>query len=353
MTEGAPAGRQLLVAGGGPVGLFAAVAAARRGFVVTVIEPRNVPVDKACGEGLMPGGLAQLRSIGVDPVGRDFAGIRYLSADGRTCAQASFRTGPGRGVRRTVLHQALFSAAEASGARVVSDRVVDVQEDDGRVTVQLRSGERLAGDYLLAADGLHSPVRRLVGLASHAPGPARFGLRQHFDVAPWADVVEVHWSDRSEAYVTPVADGVVGVALLGGGHGRDLVEELSAFPELSARLAGCRSVDRPLGAGPLRQVVSGRVRGRTLLVGDAAGYVDALTGEGLSVGFASAHAAVRSVAVGRPQAYEAAWRRASRRYRWITRAVLEVATRGPTRRAVVPVAAAWPWAFGKAVDGLA
>ncbi len=353
MTGQAGKTHRVLVAGGGPVGLFAALVVVRSGFSVSVVEPRATPIDKACGEGLMPGGLAQLRSVGVDPAGRDFRGIRYLTADGGTSAEADFRAGPGRGVRRTVLQEALHGAAVESGVQVVPDRVVEVRNDDGGVSVRLGSGEWLAGEYLLAADGLHSPVRRLAGVASHSPGPARFGLRQHFDVEPWTDVVEVHWSDRSEAYVTPVADGVVGVAVLGAGQGRDLTEELSAFPELAARLARGRALDRPRGAGPLRQVVSGRVRGRTLLVGDAAGYVDALTGEGLSVGFASARAAAHSIVAGRPQDYEAEWRRASRRYRWITRSVLEVATRGPTRRAVVPLASAWPWAFGRAVDALA
>lgn len=353
MSEGTGSRRCLIVAGGGPVGLFAAVAAVRGGFCVTVVEPRAAPIDKACGEGLMPGGLGQLRSLGVDPPGRDFTGIRYLTADGRTTAEAYFRAGPGRGVRRTVLQQALHRAALEAGVEVVSDRVVQVHNDDRGVTVRLGSGEWLTGEYLLAADGLHSSVRGMVDVTSHAPGPARFGIRQHFAVEPWTDVVEVHWSDRCEAYVTPVADGVVGVALLGGAQDRDLVEELSEFPELSDRIAAARPVDRPRGAGPLRQVVSERVRGRTLLVGDSAGYVDALTGEGLSVGFASARVAIRSIAADRPHEYEAAWLRASRRYRWITRAVLEVATRGPTRRAVVPLAAAWPWGFGKAVDRLA
>jgi flavin-dependent dehydrogenase len=343
----------LLVAGGGPVGLFAAVVASRAGMRVTVVEPREVPIDKACGEGLMPGGLARLRSVGVDPVGRDFAGIRYLTADGRTTARADFRAGPGRGVRRTVLHEALFSAASASGAQIVTDRVVNVLNRADGVELGLGSGQWLAGEYLLAADGLHSPVRGLVGLAGRAPEPSRFGLRRHFAVEPWSDAVEVHWSRRSEAYVTPVADREVGVALLAGGDARDFADELAAFPRLSARLAGCAALDRTRGAGPLRQVVPARVAGRTLLVGDAAGYVDALTGEGLSLGFASAAAATGALLAGRPEQYESAWRRASRRHRWLTRTVLEVARHSATRRAVVPVAAAWPWAFGKAVEALA
>jgi flavin-dependent dehydrogenase len=98
--------------------------------------------------------------------------------------------------------------------------------------------------------------------------------------------------------------------------------------------------------------VARRVQGRTLLIGDAAGYVDALTGEGLSVGFATARAATASVLAGRPGDYDRAWRLASRRYRWLTRSMLEVAVRRPTRRAVVPIASAWPGLFRSAVDAL-
>ncbi|WP_152316706.1 NAD(P)/FAD-dependent oxidoreductase, partial [Mycobacterium tuberculosis] len=100
----------LLVVGGGPGGLATALHARARGLSVIVAEPRENPIDKACGEGLMPGGLAELTSLGVDPVGLPFHGIAYVGEHRRV--QARFRTGPGRGVRRTTLHAALAARAK-------------------------------------------------------------------------------------------------------------------------------------------------------------------------------------------------------------------------------------------------
>jgi len=83
----------VLVAGGGPVGLATAVLATRAGFSTLVVERRHGPVDKACGEGLMPGALAAVRAVGADPSGRDFFGIRYVSAGGEQSAAARFAAG--------------------------------------------------------------------------------------------------------------------------------------------------------------------------------------------------------------------------------------------------------------------
>ncbi len=164
--------------------------------------------------------------------------------------------------------------------------------------------------------------------------------------------MEVHWSPRSEAYVTPVADDLVGVAVLSSARGGDLGALLDDFPALRERLAGTATTP-VLGAGPLRQRSTRRVVGRVLLVGDAAGYVDALTGEGISVGVAQARAAVEAVVAGDPAGYEAAWRRIGRRQHLVTAGLL-TATRVPVvRRGIVGAAGAWPAAFGAAVDQLA
>jgi flavin-dependent dehydrogenase len=335
----------VLVVGGGPVGLAAAIEARRRGLSVTVVEPRDGPVDKACGEGLMPGGLAGLESLGVQVSGRPFVGIRYL-ADGLQ-VDARFRAGPGRGVRRTELHAALAARAAAVGADRVQASVREV--DQGADSV---SAAGLRARWLVAADGLHSPVRRALGLHRPAPGPARYGQRRHFAVTPWADHVEVHWSPRVEGYVTPVSADLVGVAVLGPpGIGFD--DALGELPALEARLRGTNPVTSVRGAGPLRQRAA-RVRaGRVLLTGDAAGYVDALTGEGVSTGLACARAAVAAIAAGRPEEYPRAWARETRRHRLLTGALLAAASRPGTRRLVVPAAVRTPRGFGLVVDLLA
>ena len=109
----------LIVAGGGPAGLATALYAVRAGLSVTVREPRSGVIDKACGEGLMPGALAALLDLGVDPPGHPLTGIRYVA--GERFADASFSGGPGRGVRRTTLHDALRHAVLAAGGRLVDD----------------------------------------------------------------------------------------------------------------------------------------------------------------------------------------------------------------------------------------
>ena len=207
----------VLVVGGGPVGLATAIRCALAGLTVTVAEPRPAPVDKACGEGVMPAAVRRLAALGVTPDGHPLRGIRYLDAHHR--ADAPFRHGDGLGIRRTVLHAGLAERAAALGIPVLPVRVTGFDRHAGHVTAA-----GVEARYLVAADGLHSTIRRALeretptgtmpGKAPRNPAPPRYGLRRHYHVPPWTNLVEVHWSPGAEAYVTPVSPGTVGVALL-------------------------------------------------------------------------------------------------------------------------------------------
>lgn len=336
----------LIVAGGGPAGLATALYADRVGLRTVVLDPRPGPIDKACGEGLMPGAVRALEALDVELRGQEIRGIRY--ADRAQQVDAAFRTGRGLGVRRTDLHAALSETLAARGIPVVSRSVGAVEQDADSV-----HAGGLTGRYLAAADGLHSPIRRQLGLDRPLPSGRgqRWGQRRHFAVTPWTDVVEVHWSRNAEAYVTPVAANLIGVAVLSSIRA-SFDDLLAGFPSVAGRLPGTAAT-AVRGAGPLRQRARRRVAGRVLLVGDAAGYVDALTGEGIAVGLSCAEQLVACVAAGDPHRYERQWLRASRRYRMITSSLLWARRRPYLGRAIVPAAVHAPRVFAAAVHQIA
>lgn len=326
----------LLVAGGGPSGLATAILAAQAGLRVRLVEPRTGTIDKACGEGLMPAAVTILRDrLGVEPSEvRSFRGIRYVRA-GRA-AEAEFPGGcHGWGVRRTALHAAMRARAAALGVERAEGKVDTIIQHDDHVAA---AGTRAR--VLVAADGLRSTIRKRLGLDLPPSRPVRLGVRQHFHTRPWSDFVEVHWSEQAEAYVTPVSDDVVGVAILyhppvGSGGGRTPFQRLLAgFPDLANRLGQPASSVR--GAGPFEQRVRARVSGRVLLVGDAAGYLDPITGEGLRLGFEAAEAAVACTLANDLPAYEARWRTLSRRYWWMTDGLLRIGRVRAARSLMVP-----------------
>lgn len=337
----------LLIVGGGPAGLATALHAARAGLDTVIAEPRRAPVDKACGEGLMPGAVRALAALGLQVPGHPIVGIRYIQ--GARQVQAAFRHGPGLGARRTSLHSALHQAVLDAGVPVLPLRVEEVRQDSAGVTVP---GAGLRARWLVAADGLHSSVRRSLGLEGKTRGATRYGLRRHYAVPPWSPYVEVHWGAHAEAYVTPLGPSLVGVALLTARRA-PFATQLESFPELAARLPAEAAATAVRGAGPLRQRARTRSHGRVLLVGDAAGYIDALTGEGLSLALTGAEALVANVRRGTPSRYETDWSRATRRHRLLTELLVRVRQQPTLAPHIMPTAARLPRLFSAAVNALA
>jgi menaquinone-9 beta-reductase len=335
----------IAIVGGGPVGLVAAIAARLAGLSVAVIEQRDGVIDKACGEGLMPGALPLLARLGVDPEGMPIMGITYNQ--GARSVTHRFAGAPGRGVRRTTLHAALSARADELGVVRTIAKVDSLEQNTDDVGVA-----GMVARYLLACDGLHSTVARLVGLAQPAPTRGRrYGIRQHYSLKPWGDTVEIHYGRLAEIYVTPIASNEVGVAMLGAQH-TDFDRAIADIPSLAERLDDVTPLSSRRGAGPFRQRTRARTAGRVLLVGDASGYVDAITGEGLRLGFAEALSAVRCVVADDPRRYEVEWTRITRDFRMTTTALVRLAT-SPLRRGIVPLSAALPGRFGAVVESLA
>ena len=333
---------EVVVVGGGPAGLVTATALAGRGHRVVVLERGEPGRDKACGEGLMPDAVRALSRLGIDlaDAGHPFRGIRYL--DGGTVAEGDFPGEPGRGIRRTRLHRRLAEAAERAGAEIRW----------GRGATGVRAGEVTTTDgvlrprWIVAADGLHSKLRREAGLDDPPTrGRLRYGVRRHYAIPPWSERVEVSWADGAEAYVTPVDRDLVGVAVLWSGGTASFDELLPRFPALRERLAGAEPASRDRGAGAFRQRPRRVVAGNLLLVGDASGYVDPVTGEGMGLAFRQAESLAEALDRGDPGRYAAAQRRLSRRAWAAARVLLLLEPRPRLRRSVIRVLGAVPGLF--------
>jgi menaquinone-9 beta-reductase len=276
----------VFVIGGGPAGLAAAIAARQRGMSVAVADGTEPPIDKACGEGLMPETIAALAELGVEiqpDAGYRFRGIRFLQQDSHVGGE--FPEGLGVGIRRTILHEWLIARAEECGVQLFWRSPVAGITQAG---VHL-AGEFVASRWIVGADGSGSRVRRWSGLDTAARQSQRYATRRHYRVRPWSDHVEIYWGHRAQAYVTPIAREEVCIVVMA-----KRVEDaafdpmLRDCPQLAQRLAGAQLASRERGAitqmHSLRSVHSGNVA----LVGDASGGVDAITGEGLRLAFQQA-----------------------------------------------------------------
>ncbi len=320
----------VLISGGGPAGSALAILLGRRGFTVELFERGQFPKEKPCGEGLMPAGVAALERLGVAEAagGAPFYGVRYhfgsQTAEGRFPATAGIPSA-GRGQRRRTLDHVLFRAAGET-PRVTARAGVCVEAplvENGRVIGLMVEGELRRASLVVAADGVNSLIRHALGLNVPARRK-RFGIRTHFRLSPGMDQppwVDVFAGRGYELYVTPLPERevlVAGLADEGAASGpieQAFLRWIAAQPLLAARLEGAERLTSFQGRSPLVGRARRGVAPGIVLLGDAAGFLDPITGGGMTQALLSAELLAECVLASGREQEEDAWMRRFERAR--------------------------------------
>jgi menaquinone-9 beta-reductase len=356
MPNCAPATQpDVLIVGGGPAGLACAIASARQGLHVEVIDARRPPIDKACGEGLLPGGLESLGALGfdlshdLDPTeSAPLDGIRFIgdsSSNRHTTVQCAFPAGPGRGVRRTALHQLLLDRATSLGVRVYWENTLRNLEVNNNIAVVQTNVQTLRARYLIGADGHHSHVATFAQLDRGTTYSHRIGIRQHYAIAPWSRFVEVYWSNHGQAYVTPISSTEICVAFVGRKKIAFPSEALRHFPVLQQHLASAQPSNAPRGSLTLGRTLQRVTSGNIALIGDASGSVDAITGEGITLCFRQAGALALALKANDLAGYQQAHRRILRLPTIMSRSLLLMDRSSRLRDRALNMFQRNPWLF--------
>jgi flavin-dependent dehydrogenase len=352
------------VVGAGPAGSAAALYLSRAGRTVALLDRAAFPRRKACGEGILPAGVAVLRELGVyeeaAALGRPFCGVSYTTRDGRE-ARSCFPEGRGLAVPREQLdHLLLRRAAAAPGVRLLEGRALaGVERAGAGVRVRLADGE-IRARRLIAADGMASPALKALGVPRRGPESKRYGLAARLRGVGSGDFVEVFLIGGGEVYLTPLpGEGRVSVALLlehrrlaDGFEGRE-----SAFWRLARAHRALRTrleraeLDAPvLGLGPLAEAPARCEEGPWLAAGDAAGAVDPLVGDGIGLALRSGRLAAQETdaalaGAASPGAYTRGRRRMLRPKERLARFALAMSRRPALARAAISVLRTFPSAF--------
>ncbi|HEY1993336.1 MAG TPA: NAD(P)/FAD-dependent oxidoreductase [Edaphobacter sp.] len=353
MNVGTPAS-DVLIVGAGPAGLACAVASARQGLHVEVVDAMKPPIDKACGEGLMPDSLEALAAIGFPDLDQilgetdnhPLRGIRFIGDHALPItAEAAFPQAPGRGIRRTVLHQILLDRAASLGVRFHWENSVQSIAPTAEGTLVHSNRQTLRARYLIGADGPASRVATWAGLTDDSVQSRRIGLRQHYTIAPWTDFVEVYWSNFGQAYVTPNSSHEVCVAFIANKKFPGSEAALSHFPALRHRLAASQPNGPARGSITLGRKLRSVTKANIALIGDASGSVDAVTGEGMALCFRQAAALSVALRADDLALYQQAHRRIHRLPSLMSRSLLLMDRSPRLRDHVLRTFERTPWLF--------
>ena len=309
----------VLVVGAGPAGSVASLVLARAGASVALLDKAQFPRDKACGDFIGPRGLQVLTDLGVpEPPGLDVGDMVVVGPTGRRVVLPCFNgvTYPGRAraMTRSVFDDALRTAALDAGAVAYTGRADCPLRSGGDIegfTVSDGDGEELRADFVIGADGATSHVGHSAGLVEGSRVLWGFAVRcyvdQHVDLPAITLWETTRWhAFPGYGWIFPSPGGVanigVGIGTLADRHlGAGAVRVLPAYLDLLVELglldrAAVSTLPHRLG-GWLKMGMVGTTpaAGRVLLVGDAAGLVNPLQGEGIAQAMTSGRSAAEAI----------------------------------------------------------
>jgi flavin-dependent dehydrogenase len=335
-------GADVLVVGAGPAGLATAIAASLQGLRAIVADSRRPPIDKTCGEGLLPEAVAALRSLGIELNSRlafPLKGIRFADEESSACA--SLPGGTAFGLRRTALNQLLINRAAQVGVEFLWG--ARITSFDSRAVNIAHTGHSYR--WLVGADGRDSAVGKWAGLHTRRVRQLRYGFRKHYSITPWAELVEVYWGDRCQMFATPTGRQEVCVSVLTSDPQMRIERALPNFPALARHLQGALAFTTEHGAVTALERTRAVVHGNVALVGDASGSIDGIAGVGLSLAFQQAISLGQALAREDLNDYQCAHRRIAQMPALMNRLLLLMDRSAWIRRKALRLFAESPWMF--------